>query len=612
MSVTLIDILLQDGRITAAEADVFRHELRTKRITEEDSLLSKLPEEAVFEAKAKFYGVPLKRLDEDFTIPNEVLSQLPEEAARAYKFIALSRVDRDTLEVGVVNPQDVKVLDALKFTLTSKNLNAKIALITPKQFDLLFQQYSSLHGEVKEALANLDEDIADIDAMVGPKIDTTELTSHAPIARVVAVVFKHAFEGRASDIHIEPLDRNTRVRFRVDGVLHTSLLLPKTIHAAVVSRIKILTNMKIDESRVPQDGRFRSRISGSIIDFRVSTFPTINGEKVVMRLLDPFAGVKTLEELGYVKKNLERLKNAVDKPYGMILITGPTGSGKSTTLQSLLGTTNREGVNLVSLEDPVEYNIEGVNQSPVRPEIGYSYALGLRTILRQDPDIVMVGEIRDTETAQLSVHAALTGHVVMTTLHTNNAIGVIPRLVDMGVEPYLVPSAVVLAVAQRLVRKLCSYCKHEIPATGRAKEIIDQIIAGMSLELQAEVKKDAYTIWEAPGCGRCAHKGTQGRLAIVETLEMTPEMKRIVIEGMTEDKIINESKRQEMMTMSQDGIIKALDGLVSLEEILRSTADLDYSIMEEDTRSPSVKETLPPKEQPLPHKSKTDMLKFGK
>jgi len=569
---TLIDILLKDGKITGAEADAFKSELRSKRITEEESLLAKLPEDVVFSAKSKFYGVPLKKIDEDYVISHDVLSHIPEEAAKLYKFIALSKVNDDTLEVGVVNPQDVKVLDALKFILTSKNLNAKIFLITNKQFEQLFGQYSSLHGEVTQALEALEEDIADIDQMVaGQKYDTTEFTADAPISRVVAVIFKHAFEGRASDIHIEPIDKNTRVRFRVDGILHTSLLLPKSIHSAIVSRVKILTNMKIDESRVPQDGRFRSRISGTIIDFRVSTFPTINGEKVVMRLLDPYQGVKPLEELGFAGQGSKVILRNAGKPYGMILITGPTGSGKSTTLQSLLSTVNKEGSNLVSLEDPVEYNIDGVNQSQIRPDLNYTYALGLRSILRQDPDIVMVGEIRDKETAQLAVHASLTGHVVLTTLHTNDAIGVIPRLIDMGVEPYLIPSAINLAVAQRLVRKLCPDCKGQIPAEGRAKQLIDETIDTMSEELKKEFKKDGYPIWEAKGCGKCMHKGTKGRMAIYEALEITPEMKRIIIEGVTEEKIIQESIRQGMITMKQDGIMKVLQGLTPLEEVLQST-----------------------------------------
>lgn len=573
MPPTLIDILLQDGKISRADADSFKSELRSKRVTEEESLLAKLPEDVVFSAKSKFYGVPLKEIDEDYAIPHEALAFIPEEAAKQYKFIALSKIDNSSIEVGVVNPQDVKVLDSLKFILTNKDLNARIFLITNKQFDQLFNQYSNLRGEVKQALEALEDDITDIDRMVDDKkFDTTEFTADAPISRVVAVIFKHAFEGRASDIHIEPIDKNTRVRFRVDGILYTSLLLPKTIHNAIVSRIKILTNMKIDESRVPQDGRFRSRISGTIIDFRVSTFPTINGEKVVMRLLDPYQGIKPLDELGFVGRGREAITRATEKPYGMILITGPTGSGKSTTLQSLLGSVNREGINVVSLEDPVEYNIDGVNQSQVRPELNYTYALGLRSILRQDPDIVMVGEIRDQETGQLAVHAALTGHVVLTTLHTNNALGVIPRLIDMGVEPYLIPSAVNLAVAQRLVRKLCDDCKYQIAAEGRAKDIINEAIDTMSEEMQRENRRDIYYTWESKGCGKCMHKGTKGRMAIFESLEVTPELKKIIIEGMTEEKITQESIRQGMVTMKQDGIIKILLGLISLEEVLQSTA----------------------------------------
>ena len=571
MKTTLIDILLADGKISNADADAFKNELRSKRITEEKSLPSKFPEEVVFDAKSKFYGVPMKRFDEDYQVPGDVLTQIPEDAAKMYKFLPIARVDQNTIEVGVVNPQDVKILDALKFILTSKNLNASVFLITNNQFEFLFGQYSSLHGEVKEALQNIEDEVADIDTLVGKKYLADDVAADAPVAKVISVVFKHAFEGRASDGHIEPLDKNTRVRFRVDGVLHTSLLLPKGIHAAIVSRIKIITNLKIDESRVPQDGRFRTKISGSVVDFRVSSFPTINGEKIVMRLLDPYAGIKPLPDLGFVGQGLEAIQWAVERPYGMMLMTGPTGSGKSTTLQSLLGAVNREGINLVSLEDPVEYNIEGVNQSQVRPDLNYTFAVGLRSILRQDPDIVMVGEIRDKETAQLATQAALTGHLVLTTLHTNSAIGVIPRLVDMGVEPYLVPPAIILAAAQRLVRKLCVECKEKKRAEGRAHEIIDSTIKSMPQKYKDQYLSDEYYIWEAPGCGKCMHKGTKGRLVIFEAMMMTLELKRVVLEGFTEEKIINEATRQGMVTMKQDGVMKVLQGTISLEEVLQST-----------------------------------------
>lgn len=572
-TITLIDILLQNNRISVAQAEAFRDVLKKKRITEEEALLEKLPEDVVFEVKGIFYGLPVKKCDDDYIIPIDVLSEISEEAAKTYQFIALARIDNETIEVGIVNPQDISVFDTLKFALMSKGLNAKIFLITPKQFNTLFRQYSSLRGEVKEALEGLQENVVDIDAMAGSEeAVSTDAITHTPIARIVWVIFNHAFEGRASDVHIEPLDKNTRVRFRIDGVLHTSLFLPKSIHAAVISRIKILTNMKIDESRIPQDGRFRSRISGSIIDFRVSTFPTINGEKIVMRLLDPFAGIKTLEELGFAGSNLDMVKRAITKPYGMILITGPTGSGKSTTLQSIISLINNEGLNLVSLEDPVEYNIEGVNQSPVRLDLGYTYANGLRSILRQDPDMVMIGEVRDMDTAKLVVHAALTGHVVLTTLHTNDAIGVIPRLINMGVESYLVPSAVTLSVAQRLVGRLCVDCKHKIPVEGKAKEIITTIVKSMSEKMQATLpSSDAYTMYEARGCGKCMHKGKKERIALIEALEMTPELKNIIMENMTDERIRQEAVRQNMLTMKQDGIIKVLSGIISLEDVLQST-----------------------------------------
>ncbi len=572
MQTTLTDILLSTGKISQKEALAIKKELSETKESEEDFLLKKFPEDIVFDAKSKFFGVPLKKLESNFVVPNNVLSLIPEEVAGNYKFIPLAK-DGSLLQIGMVNPQDLRASDAIKFILTSKNLNAQIFLITNSQFEKLFKHYSALGTEVKEALESFeDEEISKRNIKDNLEEEKQQsMDEDAPISKVVSVIFKHAYEGRASDIHIEPMEKDTRVRFRIDGTLHASLTIPKDTHSSIVSKIKILSNLKIDEMRVPQDGRFRTRIGGNPVDFRVSTFPTVEGEKVVLRLLDPNASVKSMEERGFMGYSLKAIERAFKKPFGMILTTGPTGSGKSTTLQSAVGVLNNEKVNIVSLEDPVEYYIDGVNQSQVRPEINYSFASGLRSILRQDPDVIMVGEIRDSETAALSVHAALTGHVVLSTLHTNDAIGVIPRLIDMEVEPFLLPSSLNLIIAQRLVKKLCNECKEEIRPRGRAKEILDENIAQMPKFLQEELKKEELTIYQAKGCPACGNKGTIGRTVIFEVLEMTDELKDIILSGEIEEKIGEEAKRQNMITMRQDGILKALKGIVLLEDVLQST-----------------------------------------
>jgi type IV pilus assembly protein PilB len=331
--------------------------------------------------------------------------------------------------------------------------------------------------------------------------------------------------------------------------------------------VKILSNMKIDENRMPQDGRFRSKILDREIDFRVSTFPTPLGEKVAIRILDPQTGLKSFEKLGFAGSSFERVKHGLQRPYGMVLVTGPTGSGKSTTLYALLQQLNNEDVNIVSLEDPVEYFVAGVNQSQVHPEIGYDFANGLREILRQDPDIIMVGEIRDAETAGLAVNAALTGHIVLSTLHTNNAAGVIPRLIDMKVEPFLLPSALSLMIAQRLVSEICQNCKEAVEAPPQIQEMITRALVGVPRE---EAPFDApYKIWHSRGCEVCHGRGITGRRALHEVLEMTPAFERIINEGPTAQKIIAEAKRQGMLTMRQDGVAKALNGLILMEEVLR-------------------------------------------
>ncbi|MDP1629276.1 MAG: GspE/PulE family protein, partial [bacterium] len=405
------------------------------------------------------------------------------------------------------NPDDVRAQEALKFIVQSRGLAAKIFISTPSDFSRAVGQYRTLRGEVKAALKELEIELEE-KKPPAPRIGIKsaaeaagEITEEAPIIKMVAVMLKHAVEGRASDIHIEPERDRLRVRFRVDGILYNSLFLPIHVHPAVISRIKILSNLKIDETRVPQDGRFHAKIEEREIDFRISTFPTQNGEKVALRILDSSVGIKTVDDLGLEQRNRNFLENALKKPFGMILITGPTGSGKTTTLYAALQILNKEGVNIVSLEDPVEYFINGLNQSQVRPEIGYDFAQGLRHILRQDPDIIMVGEIRDSETAALAVHAALTGHIVLSTLHTNNVIGVIPRLLDMKIEPFLIPSSLNLAVAQRLLRRLCDDCKKEVEAIGEGVKLIEEELAKIPKEVREKLPwKPPYKIYEPVGC----------------------------------------------------------------------------------------------------------------
>jgi type IV pilus assembly protein PilB len=390
-----------------------------------------------------------------------------------------------------------------------------------------------------------------------------------PVTKLVAVILKHATEGRASDIHIEPERKQLRIRFRLDGTLYTSLFLPMSVHGAVIARIKILTHLKLDEKRKPQDGRFSTTIKGTVIDFRVSTFPTYFGEKIVIRILDPTVGIKTFADLGLVGRNLELIQKNIKRPYGLVLVTGPTGSGKSTTLYTILQALNQERSNIVSLEDPIEYNVAGVNQSQVHPEIEYTFATGLRSVLRQDPDIIMVGEIRDKETAQLAIHAALTGHLVLSTLHTNNSVGVIPRLIDMGIDPFLIPATLVLAIGQRLVRTLCEDSKKPLPVEGKIRQVLEQEI----ITLPATAKKTVVLpkeIFQALPSETCP-KGTRGRVGIFEVLAMTPELEKLILEEQpSEAKIEEEAHRQGMLTMRQDGIIKVLNGTVGIEELTQT------------------------------------------
>ena len=413
--------------------------------------------------------VPVREIGNE-KVPYDVLKFIPQESAEHYKIAPLTVTD-GVLEIGMVDADDLGAYDAMNFIAKSTGMPFKVFSITEDDFQKVLGMYKGLGGEVDRAVNDLeteqksdappissDQEAAFLDlddASIGrpaPSEDNRPIQEDAPTIKIASTILRFAIDGRASDIHIEPQQSGVRVRYRVDGDLHTSVILPLSTHRALAARIKVLASIRLDERRKPQDGRFSASIDGGEIDFRVSTFPSYYGEKIVIRILDRKQGFIPLDQIGLTDRNLAIMRKAIQMPHGLILVSGPTGSGKSTTLYSLLSEIDRERKNVLSLEDPIEYFIDGVTQSQVHPEIGYTFANGLRTTLRQDPDIIMVGEIRDAETAQLAIQAALTGHLVLSTIHTNDAVGVVPRLVDMGVEPYLIPPVLVASIAQRLTR----------------------------------------------------------------------------------------------------------------------------------------------------------------
>jgi len=546
-------------------------EIKESGKKEEEVILEKdiTTEDFLFGLKSESLKIPLKEVVAR-EVPLDVLESIPEETARHYQMIPLGKKEK-LLEVGMVYPEDLKAQEALKFLVRKLNLNYQVFLITPTTFNNLLKQYRTLKREVGRALEELETELK-IERVKIPRTaaEFERLAEEAPITKMVAVILRYAVEGKASDIHIEPTREKLRIRFRLLGFLHSSIFLPLRIHPAVIARIKILSNLKIDETRIPQDGRFSTKIDTKDIDFRVSTFPTTLGEKVAIRILDPTIGLKQFEELGLEGRNFEAVMKAIKRPYGLILASGPTGCGKTTTLYAILQILNKEGVNIVTLEDPVEYFIEGVNQSQVKPEIGYDFAIGLRHMLRQDPDIIMVGEIRDEETASLAIHAALTGHIVLSTVHTSNALGVIPRLIDLGIKPYLISPTLTCIIAQRLVRKLCDECKKKIKPKKEIEDLILTEIEKLPPQVKKSLKiKKPLTIWEIKGCKKCNNEGFIGRIALFEVLEMTPTLAEIILKVPSMEELAEEAKRQGMITMKQDGILKVLNGVTTIEEVLR-------------------------------------------
>jgi type IV pilus assembly protein PilB len=546
--------------------------VQNKKTKEEDV---RLRENADLEAKAKELGVDfLEKAPKN--IESGVINIIPQEVARKHAMVVFAK-DGDNIRVAMVDPQNIEALNVLRFFGEKEKVEIKRTLVSAEVLKDMLDQYIGPTEMVKEAVQSFKKDIIFSDE-VGSRNDEDarkkdEVLKDAPVTKLVQVIISHAIDGHASDIHIEPMDKDYRVRFRVDGVLHVSLILPKEIGPVVISRIKILANLKIDEKRKPQDGRFRLSNAGKDIDFRVSTLPVINGEKVVMRILDKEVGIADVASLGLVGSAWENMQKAIEETYGMILLTGPTGSGKSTTLYALLKILNNEERNIITLEDPIEYDIEGLNQSQIKPEIGYTFASGLRTILRQDPNVIMVGEIRDAETAELAVHAALTGHLMFSTLHTNTAIGAIPRLIDMGIEPFLLSSSLRVVVAQRLVRRICEECREEEKVSESIKKQILSEAGGISEEelkkYNVDLKGD-IKFYHGKGCDSCNGTGLKGRLAVYEVVPVTDAIREIIVEKRGNENLIKaERDKLHILTIKQDGILKILAGLTTVEEVER-------------------------------------------
>jgi len=565
-------MLVEKGLLSASDRAMVDTELAKK----ERSLSEILAELGVSLTDAlrmagETYGLPARILG-DPPANEEAFRYIPAGSARHYGFVPLDVVG-GVLEIGIVDPDNIEALDALQFISGKIGMPYKITLITKEDFGRVLEAYQNISNEVDKALSEYEtvakapDEATSPDTAIsleGAGVNHEALKEDAPVTKIVSTILRYAIEGHSSDIHVEPSATKTRVRFRMDGELHTSLELPGKVHEAVVARIKILAKLRLDERRKPQDGRFSAVVEDHRIDFRVSTFPTEYGEKVEMRILDRSDAMMTLGSIGFSESHLSEIREIMKAPYGIVLIAGPTGSGKSTTLFSMISETDREARNVVSLEDPIEYEIPGVAQSQVRPEIGYTFASGLRSILRQDPDIIMVGEIRDKETAVLAVQAALTGHLVFSTIHTNTAAGAIPRLIDMGVDQFLIAPTLVAVIGQRLALKLCPDAGEPFQIKDSIKALIEQDFADLPEKYRKELPpfKEFYHAVPTSECS----EGTRGRTGVFEILRMNKDVEQVLLEDPVEEKIYAAARANGMLTMREDAILKALKGIIPFEE----------------------------------------------
>ena len=520
--------------------------------------------------KSKVFGLPSMDFSE-LEVNQHILNILPQKVAENYQMIVFD-LQGKTISVGLVNPDDFRAHDALEFLAQQQGFDATYYVISAVDFRKLLHQYSGFSKEIGSALKVAEqkfvtkEDSLKTDDEKGMDLEQTIKT--APVAKIVSVIVAHAVEGGASDIHIEPGLAESRVRYRIDGILRTSLSLPNYLHNSVVSRIKVLANLKLDETRVPQDGRIRMVLDNKDVDLRISVLPMLDAEKVVIRVLENSSAVPTLQQLGFSDYHIEIINRNIIRPFGLFLLTGPTGSGKTTTLYSVLNMLNAEGSNITTLEDPIEYYINGINQSQINSDVGFTFASGLRAILRQDPNIIMVGEVRDNETAELVIHAALTGHLVFSTLHTNDALGAVPRLIDMKSEPFLLSSTMNLVMAQRLVRRICVDCKEEIKLPQETENKILNEIRQIPEQFTAPFN-GGMKFYHGKGCPKCANSGYIGRVVVGEIIEIDSKLKEMIVDGFPVEKVKDYLKKNNYVTLMQDGLIKALEGQTTIEEILR-------------------------------------------
>jgi type IV pilus assembly protein PilB len=550
-----------------------------------DSILVSLKyadQEEVTKALAISMNIPYADLT-NVHINESVLKLIPKDIAVKY-MVAPFGVSGSNINVGMENPNNIP---AIEFIERKTSLRVVPYMASDNGIKNVLMQYQDLSSEVDEAIRSIE--VTNVDSIKTEKEsggkELGELIQDAPVTRAVNTILEYAIKSRASDIHIEPWGNALKIRYRVDGVLQETMTLPVHIQSALVSRIKILSNLKIDEHRIPQDGRFDVSIDNHEADVRVAISPTVHGEKVVMRILDKSGGVINLENLGVRGRAFELISGGTQKPHGMILSTGPTGSGKTTTLYAILTKINTPAVNIVTLEDPVEYQVAGVNQIQVNSAVGLTFAAGLRSILRQDPDVIMVGEIRDGETADLAVQSALTGHTVLSTLHTNSASGVLPRLLDMDIEPFLIASTVSTVIGQRLVRKLCDKCKSKEKSSPSIAALIKKTVGDILPENAEQLKalgykslpkkgSELFDLYTPVGCSVCNNTGYIGRIGIYEVFNMSPEIERLIVGHATTTDIQNQVIKEGMITMRQDGFLKALEGITTIEEVIAKAAEV--------------------------------------